>query len=63
MTYPQERRTITLTDYGDPEGFTAMAKGVGFPVAIAAKLVLEGNPVLYVHGYCTSLVIHRKDQA
>ena len=43
MNYLQERRTITITDYGDPKGFTAMARGVGFPVAIAAKLVLEGN--------------------
>ncbi|KAI8803017.1 Saccharopine dehydrogenase-domain-containing protein [Cladochytrium replicatum] len=39
---PQERRTSTLIAYGDPNGYSAMAKTVGMPVAIATKLILDG---------------------
>ena len=40
--YVQERRTITMVEYGDPDGLSAMAKTVGIPTGIAAKLILEG---------------------
>jgi saccharopine dehydrogenase-like NADP-dependent oxidoreductase len=35
-----ERITSTFIEYGEPGGFTAIAKTVGLPAAIAAKLVL-----------------------
>lgn len=38
-----EMKHITLVVYGDPKGFSAMAKTVGYPVAIAARMVLDGN--------------------
>jgi saccharopine dehydrogenase-like NADP-dependent oxidoreductase len=46
--YPEKRNkmekvTSCLIDYGDPDGFTAIAKTVGAPAAIAAKLVLNGE--------------------
>lgn len=37
----EERWTSSLVDYGIPGGDTSMARTVGLPVAIAAKLVLE----------------------
>ncbi len=37
----KEKRTTTFIEYGD--GFTAIAKTVGMPAAIAAKLVLTGK--------------------
>lgn len=37
----KERITSTLVEYGQPDGFTAIAKTVGLPAAIAAKLVLQ----------------------
>ena len=43
-----ETRTSTLVAYGQPlgGGYTAMAKTVGLPAAIAAHLILQGNPKL-----------------
>lgn len=42
--YPKEKReekiVSTLVEYGDPNGFTAIAKTVGLPAAIATKLIL-----------------------
>jgi len=41
---------IDLVVYGDQDhegGFSAMAKTVGYPTAIAAKMVLEGQLILY----------------
>jgi saccharopine dehydrogenase (NADP+, L-glutamate forming) len=35
-----ERITSTFIEYGNPGGFTAIAKTVGLPAAIAAKLIL-----------------------
>ena len=29
--------------YGEPTGYTAMAKTVGYPAAIASKMVLDGE--------------------
>ena len=37
------RLQSTMVQYGDPEGFSAMAKTVGLPVAIAADLVLKNR--------------------
>jgi len=46
IEYPSKKKesfTTTLIEYGDPEGYTAMAKTVGVPVAIAAQLILNGQ--------------------
>lgn len=39
----KEMRNINLVVYGDPNGYSAMAKCVGYPAGIAAKMVLEGE--------------------
>jgi len=39
----KEHISTTMLHYGDSEGFTAMAKSVGLPAAIAAKLILNGE--------------------
>ena len=39
----QHCKTLTLCEYGDPKGFSAMARTVGYPVAVAAKLILDGK--------------------
>jgi alpha-aminoadipic semialdehyde synthase len=39
----QEVRNINLVVYGDPNGDSAMAKTVGYPAGIAAKMVLNGE--------------------
>lgn len=36
-----ETKTVDFIQYGDVNGYTAMAKTVGLPTAIAAKMVLE----------------------
>jgi len=40
---PDERILSTLLCPGDPDGFTAMSKTVGFPTASAVRLLLEGE--------------------
>merc|ERR1712241_1030174 len=37
----KENRGINLVCYGDPKGYSAMAKTVGFPCAIATRMVLD----------------------
>ena len=32
-----------MVEYGDPNGLSAMARTVGIPTGIAAKLLLEGD--------------------
>lgn len=39
----RELKGINLVEYGDPQGYTAMAKTVGYPCAIATKMVLDGE--------------------
>jgi len=39
----KETRTSTLVEYGDPKGYSAMAKLVGIPCAVAVKQVLDGT--------------------
>lgn len=41
--YKIENRGINLVVYGDPYGHSAMAKTVGYPTAIATKMVLDGK--------------------
>lgn len=43
----RENRGITLVEYGDVKGHTAMSRMVGLPAAIAAKMVLDGIYVLH----------------
>ncbi|XP_053879229.1 alpha-aminoadipic semialdehyde synthase, mitochondrial isoform X1 [Malaclemys terrapin pileata] len=38
-----EDKFISLVVYGDDKGYSAMAKTVGYPTAIAAKMVLDGE--------------------
>ncbi|XP_053334917.1 alpha-aminoadipic semialdehyde synthase, mitochondrial [Clarias gariepinus] len=38
-----EMKHISLVVYGDPNGFSAMAKTVGYPAAIAARMILDGE--------------------
>ncbi|XP_035012716.2 alpha-aminoadipic semialdehyde synthase, mitochondrial isoform X2 [Hippoglossus stenolepis] len=38
-----ETKHVSLVVYGDPNGFSAMAKTVGYPTAIAARMVLDGE--------------------
>lgn len=38
-----ETRTSTLAEYGDPKGYSAMAKLVGVPCAVAVKQVFNGT--------------------
>lgn len=38
-----EIKTVDFIHYGEINGQTAMAKTVGLPTAIAAKMVLESN--------------------
>lgn len=40
-----ETKHISLVVYGDPDGFSAMAKTVGYPAAIAARMLLDGESV------------------
>ncbi|EOO01411.1 putative saccharopine dehydrogenase protein [Phaeoacremonium minimum UCRPA7] len=39
----RETRTSTLAEYGDPKGYSAMAKLVGVPCGVAVKQVLDGT--------------------
>ncbi|KAF2490369.1 saccharopine dehydrogenase-like protein [Lophium mytilinum] len=39
----KETRTSTLCEYGDPKGYSAMAKLVGVPCAVAVQQVLDGT--------------------
>ena len=44
IKWPDNRRElkgINMIEYGDPTGYTAMAKTVGYPCAIATKMVLD----------------------
>lgn len=38
-----ETKHISLVVYGDPDGFSAMAKTVGYPAAIGARMLLDGE--------------------
>ena len=38
----EEHRTSTMISYGDPLGYSAMAKTVGYPAALATDLILNG---------------------
>ena len=43
---PDERISSTLVAEGDPNGFTAMAKTVGLPTALATRLLLTDKLTL-----------------
>jgi alpha-aminoadipic semialdehyde synthase len=38
-----EKKSSSLIEYGELGGFTAMARTVGYPVAVAAEMILEGS--------------------
>lgn len=39
----KETKTSTLCEYGDPKGYSAMARLVGTPCAVAVQQVLDGT--------------------
>jgi hypothetical protein len=39
----KERIVSTMVDFGQPHGYTSMARTVGLPAAIAVKLILHGE--------------------
>ncbi|KAI5307606.1 Saccharopine dehydrogenase [NADP(+), L-glutamate-forming] [Ascosphaera atra] len=39
----KETRASTLVDYGDPKGYSSMARLVGIPCAVAVKQVMDGT--------------------
>ena len=39
----REEHHVDFVVYGEPGGYSAMAKTVGYPTAIATKMVLEGK--------------------
>lgn len=39
----KETRGVNLVVYGDVNGYSAMAKTVGYPAAIATKMILDGE--------------------
>lgn len=39
----RQKKTVGLTVYGDYTGFSAMAKTVGYPTAIATEMILSGE--------------------
>lgn len=41
--HKREERSINMVVYGDPKGHSAMARSVGFPAAIAVKMLLDGE--------------------
>lgn len=43
LTGKLENKHMSMVVYGDPNGFSAMAKTVGYPAAIAARLILDGQ--------------------
>lgn len=61
----QEHITSTLIDYGVPNGYTSMARTVGIPAAIGARMVLDGtarSPHAYVRALTLRTSHHRHDQ-
>jgi saccharopine dehydrogenase-like NADP-dependent oxidoreductase len=42
----EEQITSTLIDYGQPDGYSSMARTVSLPLAIAVRLILEGKITL-----------------
>ena len=52
-----EMRHIDLTMYGEPRGFTAMARTVGWPTAIASKMILSGESDQTTNYWVGSLII------
>lgn len=38
-----EQHEISLVVYGDPKGYSAMAKTVGYPCAIGARMILKSK--------------------
>lgn len=43
-----EKKLVTLVSYGETNGYTAMAKTVGIPTAIAAVMILQGKSDCYI---------------
>ena len=45
--HSEETRHVNFVIYGTPNKYSAMAATVGFPTAIAAKMVLEGSYISF----------------
>lgn len=48
-TGKEEIKTVDFIQYGDKNGYTAMAKTVGLPTAITARMVLESKIIKTNH--------------
>lgn len=47
----KEMRGVNFVVYGDADGYSAMAKTVGYPTAIATKMILDGKKlILFCNG-------------
>lgn len=44
-----EKKLVTLVSYGEKNGYTAMAKTVGIPTAIASIMVLHGKLLFIIY--------------
>lgn len=49
-----ENKVISLVVYGDFNGFSAMAKTVGLPTAMAAKMLLDGKFLFFIRAESVS---------
>lgn len=54
----REIRGINLVLYGDVKGHSAMARSVGYPAAIAAKMILDGIVFIF-HSISCHIILLR----
>lgn len=65
IRYPSghlENKIIDLVVYGDSNGFSAMAKTVGLPTAMAAKMLLDGKFHFLQDSVCFLFTLKTKEQ-
>lgn len=55
--HKREERGVNLVIYGDSKGHSAMARTVGFPTAIAVKMILDGMLLFLILAISRSIII------
>ena len=56
----RENRGINLVLYGEPRGYSAMARTVGYPTAIAVKMILDGMVLVKIFNhFCENTITHQ----
>ena len=55
----RENRGINLVCYGDPEGYSAMAKTVGFPCAIATRYIIDLKMYILIEHFLEAIAPFR----